>query len=488
MEQQKITKVTVNGNTYQLGSNFSGEGYYKVSNTLTTEPTVDTKTYTLNGDVLNYEIGQVVRVADTSSDTGYSFYRLHDIDSNGLAIWSKLDTGLLDLPETVTVHVTSNQSSIDDLIGATITVNGESKIFNGSDLIFSVPEDTQYTVSASSVTGYATPVDNNTYTALFWGSREITLQYNTEIVTVTTQQSGVALYVNNVVYTQPVKIAYGETYTVTGENVSGYSVSSDSFTAPQVSRTVEVIYEEFQSGVWAVTTSGQLVSYANIDTSNTSLYVGVAVRDVDNGIGFFIDKRFPKGSTSASTTTGNYKAWSNALYNKDQSYLTNISTSGGNGTSIEGAAPTATREAALNAFKAGETGIVNTNNIVNNSNCSSETAQNNAAKYCRSIANPVTGAYDGYLGSLAEWIVVNDNQVAINQILGAIGGVKFELSTSGYKYGNYYYTYWWTSSECSSTYAWGWSWNNSYSFAHFLSDDKYGAGQVYCARPFFPLS
>lgn len=308
-----------------------------------------------------------------------------------------------------------------------------------------------------------------------------------ERVTVTANISGVTLYIDGVEYTEPVLIEYGTSYTVSGSAASGYTVESQTYTAGQANRTVTITYVEIVDGVFAVTTSGDLVAYSNIDTNSQSSYVGVAIIDSTNDFSFFIDKRFPTGS-AAGTTVGNYKAWSTALYNTDQSYLTNINTTSGDGNSIASAAPTATREAALAAYANGETGIANTNNLVADTTASSETAANNAAKYCRSIANPVTGAYDGYLGSLAEWIAVNDNQVEVNQILTAIGGVAFASTNSGYSSSGTTYTYYWTSSECSSSYAWLWAWASSTSFAFFSGSFKSNDTQSYCARPFFPLS
>jgi len=211
----------------------------------------------------------------------------------------------------------------------------------------------------------------------------------------------------------------------------GYNTpANQSFTANTTSRSVTMTYTKIVDGVFAVTTTGDLVQYADINTSSPSSYVGVAITDTSKNMSFFIDKRFPTGS-AAATNVGNFKAWSAALYDKDQSYLTNIVTGTGDGKSISTAAPAETRTAAFNAYNNGETGIANTTNLVNDSNASSENASNNAAKYCRSIANPVTGSYDGYLASLAEWIVVNDNQVAVNQILNAIGGVAFSTTNSG---------------------------------------------------------
>lgn len=478
----KITKVTVNGSTYQLGGNPDVSGFYKITVTLPTAPNASTLSY----DGYIFPIGAVVRVQDSDSDSGYAFYRLHDI-TNGSAVWSKLDGGLFVAPETVTVHVASNQATDTDLVGvATVTVNGETQTYNGSDLVFYVEEGTSYTISAGSVSGYAISNDStSTYTAVFMGSRTANITYNTEVVTVTTEMSGATLTIDGNTYTGPVKVPYGTTYVVTGSTITGYKVSSNTITASQANRTVTVTYTEYVSGIFAIIANGEEVSYANADSS----CVGVVVRDAEHDIAFWIDKRFPTGSGSyTSASRGNFKKWSSALYNKNQSYLTNINTATGDGNSIASAAPEATRTAAFAAYANGETGVVNTDNIVNDSQCSSETAANNAAKYCRSIANPITGEYDGYLGSLAEWIVVNDNQVAINQMLSKIGGVQFESTNSGGKSKSESCTYYWTSSEYSSYYAWHWSWYSSYSYAYFNRTSKTSYTQQFCARPFYPLT
>lgn len=477
----KITKVTVNGSTYQLGGNPDVSGFYKTTVTLPTAPNSSTLSY--NG--YTFPIGVVVRVQDSDSDSGYAFYRLHDI-TNGSAVWSKLDGGLFVAPETVTVHVASNQATDTDLVGvATVTVNGETQTYNGSDLVFYVEEGTSYTISAGSVSGYAISNDStSTYTAVFMGSRTANITYNTEVVTVTTEMSGATLTIDNNTYTGPVKIPYGTTYVVTGSAITGYKASSDTITASQASRTVTVTYTELVSGIFAIKSDGTEVSY----TKANSRCVGVVVRDVENNVAFFIDKRFPTGSgSSASASRGNYKAWSLALYYKDQSYLTNIYGSGYH-SSIQSAADNSLRSNAQSAYASGETGIANTNNIINDPSCASETAAHNAAKYCRSIANPVTGAYDGYLGSVYEWIVVNDNQVEINQMLSKIGGVQLASTNSGYKSDSTSITEYWTSSESPGTSAWYWDLHSSFSYPYFVYTSKDAAYQYVCARPFFPLN
>jgi hypothetical protein len=224
----KITKVTVNGSTYQLGGNPDVSGFYKITVTLPTAPNASTLSY----DGYTFPIGAVVRVQDSNSDSGYAFYRLHDI-TNGSAVWSKLDGGLFVAPETVTVHVASNQATDTDLVGvATVTVNGETQTYNGSDLVFYVEEGTSYTISAGSVSGYAISNDStSTYTAVFMGSRTANITYNTEVVTVTTEMSGATLTIDGNTYTGPIKIPYGTTYVVTGSKITGYKASSSTITA-----------------------------------------------------------------------------------------------------------------------------------------------------------------------------------------------------------------------------------------------------------------
>lgn len=473
-----INYINVNGTTYEISGNIDTSTLMKVATTLSNVPTVTTLSH--NGT--QFVVGDIVRVADQSSTTGYSFYRLHKIENNQ-ALWAKLDTGTVDDSATITVSMNSNQNETFTSGSATISYTYNNATItdtqSGATAIFTdVPAGVSYTISFGTVNGYATP-SNVTGTTATFGRPSHTVTYNTELVSVTTEMSGATLYVNGIEYTEPIKIAWGSTYTVTGSSISGYNVSSDTYTASQTSVTREVVYTEVVSGIFVMTADGHEVSVSQA----TSSCVGVVVRDADHNIAFFIDKRFSTGS-AAATNVGNYKAWSNALYNTDQSYLTNINTATGDGNSIASAAPETTRTAAFAAYANGETGVVNTDNLVADSLASSENASNNAAKYCRSIANPVTGAYNGYLGSLAEWIVVNDNQVAINQAMSAIGGVQFAVNTSG----NSSYTFWWTSSEFSSGYAWYWRCGSSSSYAYFYYSLKSTADQRYCARPFYPLS
>lgn len=59
---------------------------------LSSEPTETTLTHTVNDTEVAYQIGELVRVPDSSSVTGYKFYQLHNI-TDGKAIWAAAGTG-----------------------------------------------------------------------------------------------------------------------------------------------------------------------------------------------------------------------------------------------------------------------------------------------------------------------------------------------------------------------------------------------------------
>lgn len=237
-----------------------------------------------------------------------------------------------------------------------------------------------------------------------------------------------------------------------------------------------------KDGVFAIDNTGIEVAYNAIDTSNVSKYVGVVVRDSENDIAFFIDKRFQTGS-SASASVGNRKSWATNRYNQDISGITNIT--GGSGTSGGDYWSSSQIAQARTLHKNGETGIANTDKIV--ATYTSDNASNNAAKYCRSVANPITGNYDGYLGSAAEWIAVHENLTSINDIMRKIGGIKFSYYMSGQGMN----TYCWTSTEYNSSNSWTWYWYYNFQHPYFHADSKSVSSsqqQQFCARIFYPLS
>lgn len=146
-----INKITVNGTPYQIGSDIDTSELMKIAVTLDSVPGLSTLSY----NDTPFVVGDVVRVADQTSTTGYSFYRLHDIN-NGEAIWAKLETGTVDDSARVTVTMNSNQN--EEFSGSvTITYGTTIETLIGSQVIFNVPSTTSYTLTFNQVNGYATP-------------------------------------------------------------------------------------------------------------------------------------------------------------------------------------------------------------------------------------------------------------------------------------------------------------------------------------------
>lgn len=59
---------------------------------LSAEPTESTTTHTVNGVSVAYQIGELVRVPDSESETGYKFFQLHAV-TDGKAVWAAVGTG-----------------------------------------------------------------------------------------------------------------------------------------------------------------------------------------------------------------------------------------------------------------------------------------------------------------------------------------------------------------------------------------------------------
>lgn len=393
-----------------------------------------------------------------------------------------------------TAQILSNQSNDTSLSGESISLSYDSvseTLTNGQTLV--IPPGKNVTCVFSNInTDYKKP-SNLVFTTVAGTNFDCTSKiYQTEVLTLSSMTTdagsitGQTVTVNGVTKTYGTdtmswKIPFDASDTVTTSK-AGFNVTitknPNTDIADSVSKDLVIAFAEVKNGVYAITNQGVEVAYANIDSSNQSQYVGVVVRDTDNNIEFFIDKRFPTGS-SASATTGNYKAWATNNYSVDISGITNISGSNGNGNGNYWSSSQISQAQTLH--KNGETGIANTDKIV--AQYTSDTAANNAAKYCRSIANPITGEMNGYLGSAAEWIAVHTNLTQINNTLSAIGGVQFSYNMSGDSTD----TRCWTSTEYASNYAWYWYWFSSYSHPYFNYNPKSNSPQNYCARTFFPV-
>lgn len=150
--------------------------------TLSQAPTSSTLTFVENGTTKQFKIGDICRVADSSSKYGYKFYQLYNIASNR-ATWGENGGAGGDYNETVTVTLTSSVSSSDSkLNGVVVTVKNtmtnetQTQTWNGTPLVFKIPSVNTYTVSASSVFGYGTPVKLS-YTAGVSTNRAVVIAY-----------------------------------------------------------------------------------------------------------------------------------------------------------------------------------------------------------------------------------------------------------------------------------------------------------------------
>ena len=174
---------TVNGHTVNANvpSNAKFTDTEYVIPTLSSAPTSSTLTFTDNGATRSFKVGYMCRVADSSAQHGYKFYQLYNI-SNGKATWGYTSGGG-DYYETVTVALTiSVSSSYSKLNGVVVTVKNtmtnetQTQTWNGTPLVFKIPSVNTYTVSASRISGYATPVELS-YTAGVGTSRAVTMAY-----------------------------------------------------------------------------------------------------------------------------------------------------------------------------------------------------------------------------------------------------------------------------------------------------------------------
>ena len=119
--------------------------------------------------------------------------------------------------------------------------------------------DTPVSVSVSSVNGYRSP-DAKAFTAGVGSTRNVTMQYDNELVTITetanngADMSGQVVTVNQETHTYSspysVKIPFGTDYSVSVNRKSGYSTpAAVRYTANQKSRSVTLSYNYFPLGI-----------------------------------------------------------------------------------------------------------------------------------------------------------------------------------------------------------------------------------------------
>ena len=232
---------------------------------LSAEPTETTLTHTVNGTIINYKIGELVRVPDSESETGFKFFQLHAVE-NGKAIWAALGTGSggnIDLTETVTISLGSNQSSGDSsLIGTRILIEDVTNApavalldttWQGTPIIYKVTATTLYRVTFGAVEGYQTP-DAVQYTAQLSSARNINATYNTCVLSVSISglENGASAQATVAYGSKSYKVSSGGTIKVPTRTQVSVSVppvschitpSSQTFTPDSTSKSISFAYK-----------------------------------------------------------------------------------------------------------------------------------------------------------------------------------------------------------------------------------------------------
>lgn len=274
---------------------------------LSAEPTESTTTHTVNGVSVAYQIGELVRVPDSESETGYKFYQLHAI-TDDKAIWAALGTGSggnVDLTETVTISLGSNQSSGDSsLIGTRILIEDITNdpaaalldtTWQGTPIIYKVTSATLYRVTFGDVEGYQTP-NAVQYTAQLSSARNINATYNTCVVGITISglENGATAQATVAYSGKSFKVSSGGTIKVPHGTQTSVSVptiachitpSAQSFTPDATSKSLSFAY--IASKVLVSVLSNQ-TSDDTIATTKATVSYGSTSVQASNGFVVYI--------------------------------------------------------------------------------------------------------------------------------------------------------------------------------------------------------
>ena len=227
--------------------------------TLNAAPTENTTQWADGNYTVSFDVGDYCRVEDAESDLGYKFYRLFNINSDGTAVWSDVaDPGDV-VGETAFISLTSNQSTNDSaLLGATVTVtSGGGILWEGTweGTLIEVEKITAgstYIISVADVDGYKTP-DEVTYVAIEGASRNIVMNYESCIVTVTlatnqgtitdVQDATISVNGQSITTGGSVRFATGTSVTITASEVEGYATpATQTITAEGASQSITLTY------------------------------------------------------------------------------------------------------------------------------------------------------------------------------------------------------------------------------------------------------
>lgn len=332
--------------------------------------------------------------------------------------------------EVVNLTLTTNQATHDALVGKVVhakyaTEDGQYT-WEGETLTIKIPKYAAYTVELPEVEGYRKP-GNFGYTAVGGNTRNITVSYDTELLTATVScevasvdLTGQQVTIDGVAYQTPsdrtivVKIPFGKTYDIVASARAGFETpKKQSFTASQAVRNVPVVYKKISLGVFILGTDGTLYSAEKWDQPNSSA-VGVAV--LTDECKFVI-------APIAPTEVNDRLAWS-----KKGAYYK---------------VPEVTTTTNLIAAVSDYEGVSNSSAIVSKYRADTDYA----AGWCQNFS--FKNGKKGYLGSCGEWKKAYDNKDEIDACMSLIGGTAIRTDYSH-----------WTSTQYNSNGAWSLDWKN----------------------------
>jgi hypothetical protein len=418
-----VNGYTVNANV-PSNAKFTDTEY--VIPTLSSAPTSSTLTFTDNGVTRSFKVGYMCRVADSSAEHGYKFYQLYDISGNN-AVWGEISGGSVEINEVVSISLVSNQSNSDTALnGATIIVTNtdtgnviSTHQWEGTELKLKIVPITHVSISVSSVKGYRSP-ESKAFTTGVGSTRNVTMQYDTEVVTITVtanngaSMNGQVVTTNNETHTYngpySVKVPFGVTYSVSANKKSGYSYPlAVTYTANQKSRSVTLSYTHLPIGIYIFDTDRNFTLVNNWDKSNNKKAVGVYL-----------------GTENTKIVIAPYSIAADKWGRNDY------------------AVPGITADSEKKAKK-DYSGKLNTDKIVASGNTYY------AAQRCRGYK--FINGEKGYLWALGELTDVFNNYPALSKALGLIGGGLDESLP------------YWSSTQYSESYVWTLRFSTGYTTA-----------------------
>lgn len=334
---------------------------------------------------------------------------------NGQSVLGSGDIEIvLDVRETLTVRLESNQSSGDSaLVGATVIVKDSSKnseidrkTWNGSPLVFKIEPFIDYEVSVSEVDRYKKP-DPFVRRSEKEGVASCTLTYKTELVKVTlSADDGSDMSGQSILIVQTntggtlasgngsltTKIAYGINYYITLGDKDGYiTPERQDFYSNQPSRTIGFIYKKITLGIFIMDTNKNL--YTSSQWANQGTPYGIAVLTESHKFIVAPDQ---------------YKF----VFTTNKWYVP------------EQLLPKSKSEAIVDYD-----GLANSYILNNTTGISGENTT--AAGFCDFYGTNMFKK-TGYLPSLGEWMVVDQNLSEINRCLNALGAPTIDSKDALY--------------------------------------------------------